>query len=150
MSDETSFRNVPLLSALSFISSRPDHYYASPAIQPKRASVAMIIWIKPPTSLAAAAPVPDKTSMIFITTGDSIWIGPDLKELFSQSWAQQGEPQVLFIKRAKRTGDRWSAHVALPGTLHSANLLNPKEERRIQKTRMIGWQRNAKQEKKLA
>jgi hypothetical protein len=137
MSEDTSFRNAALLSALSFTSSRPDHYYASPAIQPKRASVAMIIWIKPPTSLTAVAPVPENTSNILMTTGDSICIGPELKELFSQSWAQQGEPQVLFIKRAKRTGDRWSAHVALPGTFRSIHALIPKEGRGIQKTQMI-------------
>lgn len=46
-----------------------------------------------------------------------------LTELFSQSWVQEGEPQVLFIKRAHRVGDRWSAHVALPGThLHTSTL----------------------------
>lgn len=28
---------------------------------------------------------------------------------------QHGEPEALFIKRAARKGDRWSAHVALPG-----------------------------------
>jgi len=38
-----------------------------------------------------------------------------LRDFFAQKWVQEGEPQVLFIKRAKRTGDRWSSHVALPG-----------------------------------
>jgi hypothetical protein len=41
-----------------------------------------------------------------------------LSELFQQSWAQHGDPQVLFIKRAKRKGDRWSAHIALPGIFY--------------------------------
>jgi hypothetical protein len=48
MTSDDSFPNAPLLSALTLISTRPDHYYPSPQLQPKRASVAMIIWIKPP------------------------------------------------------------------------------------------------------
>lgn len=47
---ESTFPNAALLSALTFISSRPPHLYPSPRVQPKRASVALIIWIKPPSS----------------------------------------------------------------------------------------------------
>jgi hypothetical protein len=113
MSDNPSFHNASLLSALSFISSRPDHYYPSPKFQPKRASVALIIWIKPPQT---HSPLSTSSQGIFgLMLQSSIGLVKTLSELFSQSWVQQGEPQVLFIKRAKRTGDRWSAHVALPG-----------------------------------
>lgn len=28
---------------------------------------------------------------------------------------QHGDPELLFIKRASRVGDRWTGHVALPG-----------------------------------
>jgi 8-oxo-dGTP pyrophosphatase MutT (NUDIX family) len=28
---------------------------------------------------------------------------------------QKGDPEVAFIKRAARVGDRWTSHVALPG-----------------------------------
>lgn len=28
---------------------------------------------------------------------------------------QHGDPELLFIKRAARVGDRWTGHVALPG-----------------------------------
>jgi hypothetical protein len=42
-----SYRNAALFDALKLTSSRPDHFYASPEYQPKRASVALIIWIKP-------------------------------------------------------------------------------------------------------
>ena len=38
-----------------------------------------------------------------------------LDEFFAQSWVQNGDPEVLFIKRAGRPGDRWSGHIALPG-----------------------------------
>lgn len=113
MSDNPSFHNASLLSALSFISSRPDHYYPSPKFQPKRASVALIIWIKPHQT---HSPSSTSSQGIFgLMLQSSIGLVKTLSELFSQSWVQQGEPQVLFIKRAKRTGDRWSAHVALPG-----------------------------------
>ena len=38
-----------------------------------------------------------------------------LDNFFSQSWVNQGDPEVLFIKRAARRGDRWTSHIALPG-----------------------------------
>jgi 8-oxo-dGTP pyrophosphatase MutT (NUDIX family) len=38
-----------------------------------------------------------------------------LDTFFSQPWVQSGDPEVLFIKRASRVGDRWTGHVALPG-----------------------------------
>lgn len=28
---------------------------------------------------------------------------------------KNGDPELLFIKRAAREGDRWTSHVALPG-----------------------------------
>lgn len=34
---------------------------------------------------------------------------------FSQSWVQNGTPELLFIKRSSRPGDSWSSHVAFPG-----------------------------------
>jgi 8-oxo-dGTP pyrophosphatase MutT (NUDIX family) len=39
----------------------------------------------------------------------------DLESFFSNTWVQEGDPEVLFIKRAGRRGDRWSGHIALPG-----------------------------------
>ncbi|KAK4631935.1 hypothetical protein CLAFUW4_03304 [Fulvia fulva] len=39
----------------------------------------------------------------------------DLESYFGQAWVQHGEPEVLFIKRASRKGDRWTSHIALPG-----------------------------------
>ena len=38
-----------------------------------------------------------------------------LDSFFSQTSVQQGNPEVLFIKRAARIGDRWTSHIALPG-----------------------------------
>ncbi|KAL8683954.1 MAG: hypothetical protein Q9186_000165 [Xanthomendoza sp. 1 TL-2023] len=38
-----------------------------------------------------------------------------LDAFFSQDWVQRGDPEVLFIKRAARKGDRWNGHIAFPG-----------------------------------
>ncbi len=38
-----------------------------------------------------------------------------MEQFFSQPWAQEGDPEAVFIKRAARPGDRWTSHVALPG-----------------------------------
>lgn len=38
-----------------------------------------------------------------------------LSNFFAQPWVQAGDPEVVFIKRAARVGDRWTSHVALPG-----------------------------------
>lgn len=71
----------------------------SPEETKRRASVAFIIRIKP-----SYADWPSETGAI-----------RDLDAFFAQSWVQHGEPEVLFIKRASRKGDRWTSHIALPG-----------------------------------
>lgn len=38
-----------------------------------------------------------------------------LQDFFSLPWVQSGTPEVLYIKRATRITDRWSAQVAFPG-----------------------------------
>lgn len=42
-------------------------------------------------------------------------IPTQIKAFFQQQWVQEGTPEVLFIKRATRASDRWSAHIAFPG-----------------------------------
>lgn len=66
----------------------------------KRASVALIIRISP-----AVTHWPDETEDIPAT----------LSQFLQSEWTRYGEPEVLFIKRAARKGDRWTSHVALPG-----------------------------------
>jgi len=66
MSDDRARPNAALLSALSYISSRPDHYYPSPEIQPKRASVALIIWIKPPPTFTVPNSSPPGTVILLV------------------------------------------------------------------------------------
>ena len=85
-----------LLKSLS-ASSYPE--LPSPEGMKKRASVALVIRIKPSYSHW-----PSSTSKL-----------DDLDSFFAQDWVQYGDPEVLFIKRASRKGDRWTSHIALPG-----------------------------------
>ncbi|KAL6234281.1 hypothetical protein BDW75DRAFT_212904 [Aspergillus navahoensis] len=74
----------------------------------KRASVALVLRVRPTYNHR-----PDRSS---ITRNDtSALVTDQLNNFFSQSWVQNGDPEVLFIKRASRVGDRWTGHVALPG-----------------------------------
>ncbi|KAL8650887.1 MAG: hypothetical protein Q9226_004957 [Calogaya cf. arnoldii] len=74
----------------------------------KRASIALIIRVRPK--------FPDTAS--FDTTTCGISVGSDQERLdafFAQEWVRRGDPEVLFIKRAARKGDRWTSHIAFPG-----------------------------------
>ena len=74
----------------------------------KRAAVALIIRVRPTyphqaiynRSQCSSAALPFKEC---------------LDAFFSQEWVQQGDAEVLFIKRAARIGDRWTGHIAFPG-----------------------------------
>ena len=75
----------------------------------KRASVAVVLRVRP-----AFNPVPASNGSVL--TLNKPENPPDtLEDFFSQEWVQEGDPEILFIKRAGRAGDRWSGHVALPG-----------------------------------
>lgn len=74
----------------------------------KRAAVALIIRIRP--SFDDAASRSDTASMLAHKNFED-----GLTTFFGQGWVQRGEPEVLFIRRAARKGDRWTGHVALPG-----------------------------------
>lgn len=75
----------------------------------KRASVALIIRVRPSFSHPPSLSTP-------ITKSDpSVSVHQQLENFFSQSWTQHADPEVLFIKRAARSGDRWTSHIALPG-----------------------------------
>ncbi|KAK3626599.1 hypothetical protein LTR22_023118 [Elasticomyces elasticus] len=90
-------------SILSSLTSSPYSPLASPSTVPRRASVALVIRLQP--SYSHWAP----------TTTTTTPAPSDLDTFFAQDWAQHGEPEVLFIKRASRKGDRWTSHIALPG-----------------------------------
>ena len=66
----------------------------------KRASVALIVRINPSYS---HWPEP------------SVARPENIEDFYKQDWVKHGDPEVLFIKRASRKGDRWTSHVAFPG-----------------------------------
>ncbi|EED14896.1 NUDIX family hydrolase, putative [Talaromyces stipitatus ATCC 10500] len=73
----------------------------------KRASVAVILRVRPQYKHLPQSPV---------TVTDKTASTPQqLSKFFAQDWVQHGDPELLFIKRASRVGDRWTGHVALPG-----------------------------------
>lgn len=71
----------------------------SPEDAKRRASVAFIIRVKPAYAHWPTTKEPAK----------------DLETFFAQDWVRHGDPEILFIKRASRKGDRWTSHIALPG-----------------------------------
>lgn len=89
-------------SILRALTTSPYPDLASPPSVPRRASVAFVLRIQP-----SYAHWPDASTP---TTKPA-----SLDEHFAQDWVKHGEPEVLFIKRASRKGDRWTSHVALPG-----------------------------------
>ncbi|KAI0085662.1 hypothetical protein BDY19DRAFT_964985 [Irpex rosettiformis] len=109
---------LPLLSrALHQIRSTPPRVIASPATQPRRAAVALIIRIAPPPTY----PLQPSTSTQPVTT--------DLTEFFKLDWVNSpgARPEILFLQRENpqesSNGGRMNetgqgireAHVAFPG-----------------------------------
>jgi 8-oxo-dGTP pyrophosphatase MutT (NUDIX family) len=99
-----------LAEIIESIQENPYPHVPNPPDCRKRASVALVLRIRPsyadsiatvtgPLASHAKGAPPPKT----------------LPDFFVQSWVQNGDPEILFIKRAGRAGDRWSGHVALPG-----------------------------------
>lgn len=88
-----------LQEVLSNLTASPYPVVTSKTTQ-KRASVALIVRINPSFSHwpDPSSPRPDS-----------------LAEFCAQDWVKHGDPEVLFIKRASRKGDRWTSHVAFPG-----------------------------------
>ncbi|KAF2432167.1 hypothetical protein EJ08DRAFT_556164, partial [Tothia fuscella] len=87
-------------------------YVESPPGVPKRASVALVIRIQPNYTHWPPKSNDDhglNEQSQFISTEDRI------NSFFKQEWVQKGDPEVLFIKRAARKGDKWTSHVAFPG-----------------------------------
>ncbi|KAI0768627.1 hypothetical protein BD413DRAFT_130527 [Trametes elegans] len=114
---------VPLLSrALHRIRSTPPRIIASPATQPRRAAVAIILRVSPPPNYAVPAPqTADGSSPANAPP-------PSLSEFFQLDWvnAPGARPEILFLRRDRPDGNdggRMSgsgpntreAHVAFPG-----------------------------------
>ncbi|KAI9724670.1 MAG: hypothetical protein M1828_003539 [Chrysothrix sp. TS-e1954] len=97
-----------LKDVLQDLSRNPHPFVPCPEGVKKRASVALIIRVKPTYSHW-----PPKENHALPSDG----LKKDLQidQFFEQDWVRWGDPEVLFIKRAARKGDRWQGHVALPG-----------------------------------
>ena len=97
-----------LRSVLQYLQHNKYPHVPNPPQCKKRASVALIVRVRP------TAPTSEKydPEICSNTSGTS---QERLENYFAQRWVQQGEPEILFIKRASRNGDRWTGHIALPG-----------------------------------
>ncbi|EXJ93693.1 hypothetical protein A1O1_02085 [Capronia coronata CBS 617.96] len=109
MSGESRDIVKALESVLTRLSEHPYPHVPNPQGCEKRASVAAIIRVRP-----AYAPIPSSRDSL-VAVSESATPPTTIHEFFSQDWVQQGDPELLFIKRAGRAGDRWSGHTALPG-----------------------------------
>ena len=101
------YSNLPqsLSSILTHFSQNPAEHVPNPTGCKKRASVALILRIRPKFSDTAIAE----------SAAQGKDVDAKLQDFFAQPWVKDGIPEVLFIKRIDRSGDRWSGHVALPG-----------------------------------
>ena len=97
-----------LHGALASLCQNPYPYVQNPASCKKRASVALILRIRPSYTH-------DPSSSDVASLDSTQPILPQLEIFFAQPWVRKGDAEVLFIKRAARQGDRWTSHVALPG-----------------------------------
>ncbi|MCJ1447033.1 MAG: hypothetical protein MMC23_007541 [Stictis urceolatum] len=102
----SSYSLIPSLhSTLHDLHASPYPHVPNPSGCKKRASVALIIRIRPSyTSSPTTTPTPPSAPP-----------SSTLDTFFAQPWVQHGTPEVLFIKRASRQGDRFTSHVAFPG-----------------------------------
>jgi 8-oxo-dGTP pyrophosphatase MutT (NUDIX family) len=97
-----------LREALTDLTQNPYPHVPNPESCKKRASVALVLRIKPNYKDGPA-------SSDSISLDGNQTVPEQLAAFFGQSWVQNGDPEIVFIKRAARTGDRWTSHVALPG-----------------------------------
>ena len=114
-----------LKTVLLELNAHPYPEVACPPDLPKRASVALILRIQPNYSHWPS--VPDTPSHPHSPTqqrrrssaashgSHKLAFKDVLDAFFEQDWVKHGDPELLFIKRATRVGDKWTGHVALPG-----------------------------------
>jgi hypothetical protein len=103
-----------LKSVLLELHTNPYPEVACPPSLPKRASVALILRVQPNYHHWPTQQTVDPTSSPK-SDENKPSIEDQLDAFFAQPWVQHGDPELLFIKRAARIGDKWNGHVALPG-----------------------------------
>jgi hypothetical protein len=108
-----------LQSVLLELDANPYPDVACPPNLPKRASVALILRIQPNYSHwsdESDSPLPARRRRSSAAQPNAEFdFESSLSAFFSQDWVKHGDPELLFIKRATRVGDKWNGHVALPG-----------------------------------
>ncbi|KAF2028548.1 hypothetical protein EK21DRAFT_69581 [Setomelanomma holmii] len=114
-----------LKTVLLELNAHPYPEVACPPNLPKRASVALILRIQPNYShwpalsdkdVPAFAPrSPKIRRRSSAVSSHKLNFQDILDAFFEQDWVKHGDPEILFIKRATRVGDKWNGHVALPG-----------------------------------
>lgn len=105
------------------------HYSPCPTIPnpptcKKRASVALIIRIRPTYPHRATY---DPSLYQPLLGGEEDLFQLNLDTFFEQTWVATGDPEILFIKRSTRIGDRWTGHIALPGGKRELGDVSDKE-----------------------
>ncbi|KAH9867662.1 hypothetical protein IAQ61_008256 [Plenodomus lingam] len=114
-----------LKTVLLELNAHPYPEVACPPNVPKRASVALILRVQPcyshwPESLdkpllAHSSTRQRRQSSVTSDSSHKTDFETNLNAFFEQDWVKYGDPEILFIKRAARVGDKWNGHVALPG-----------------------------------
>ncbi|KAG8762148.1 hypothetical protein FRC11_010842 [Ceratobasidium sp. 423] len=106
MSEHQSQGNVikQLALALNRIRATPPRIISSPPTQPRRASVSLIIHVRPPAYLLERADLLPPTP-------------PTLNDFFRLDWVNHPESvaELLYIRREGRDGKGAESHVAFPG-----------------------------------
>lgn len=105
---------IDLLPTLQFLTRKKYPRLANPPGCERRAAVALIIRLRPDRSNPPPAIQPPLTKYLQSP-------GQTLESFFQRSWVRDADPEVLFIKRASRSGDRWTGHIAFPGGRQDPN-----------------------------
>ncbi|CAI2176894.1 15726_t:CDS:2 [Funneliformis geosporum] len=126
MSDKVLSTLDRLKIAFSNLENISPHKIRSPSYQPRRASIAMIIRIRPKSSshehdkLESSELSSNISSQSEDENNDNNSI-TDLEDFWKFEWVKNGEPEIFYIKRALREGDRWSGQMAFPGGKQDIN-----------------------------
>jgi hypothetical protein len=109
-----------LKAVLLDLTENPYPEVACPPIAQRRASVALILRIQPhhshwPAPQSRHARPYGQRRRSSAASDRKLSLKDILDAFFDQDWVKHGDPEILFIKRATRVGDKWNGHVALPG-----------------------------------
>ena len=95
---------LQLEEALIELLLHPSPHVPNPPDCPKRASTAVIIRIRPPFDRQADATFIEPVHGFY--PSESSQSIENVRQFFSTEWVKNGDPEILFIKRAARAGDR--------------------------------------------